>query len=50
MTIQEYLIGKVYCDQALTEREKEVFHGVLGYMIVHQLRLLKIFYLYRNAG
>lgn len=24
MTIQEYLIGKVYCDQALTEREKEV--------------------------
>ena len=24
MTIQEYLIGKVYCDQALTEREEEV--------------------------
>lgn len=24
MTIQEYLIGKVYYDQALTEKEKEV--------------------------
>jgi hypothetical protein len=24
MTIQEYLIGKVFSDQALTEKEKEV--------------------------
>lgn len=24
MTIQEYLIGKEFCDQALTEKEKEV--------------------------
>lgn len=24
MTIQEYLIGKVYCDQVLTEKGKEV--------------------------